>query len=148
MESLEKAYFSDKRIRIFWLALVVVFFGILFLQLDILKMLGKEPRIHAGLNFILGGYLALILNSFVKSLFRPKMRVCNHFLVSGYDESVVSWSQITSVTLKGNKLVLEIPEAKFMKKYHISMSFIPDKETLVEDIKKTCETKGIPFEIE
>ena len=148
MESLEKAYFSDKGLKIFWLALVVVFFGILFLQLDILKMLGREPRIYAGLNFILGGYLALILNSFAKSLFRPKIRVCGHFLVSSYGESVVSWSQITSVKLKRSALVLEVPEAKFMKKISISMFFIPDKETLVEDIKKICEIKGIPFEIE
>ncbi len=148
MKSLGKAYFRDRKVKIFRIVLLIAVIGILFFQLHILEMLGKEPRIYAGLNFMFGVLFISIFNSFDKSLFRPVIRICDHFLIRNYDQEVVSWNQITSVKLKGDMLVFKVPEAKFWKKFYISTSFIPDKKTLVDDIKKTCESKGIPFEIE
>ena len=145
MVSSEKEYPGSKRGKIFRFALMVGILGVTFFQLEILEAMGRQPRIDPGINFILGGLLGVQLFYFINSLLKVGMRICDHFLIDHYDQNIMRWSQIKKVAVEGNSLTLHMPEARVRKKYHISLSYVPDKEEFMKEIKRICEIRGIPF---
>ena len=145
MVSSEKEYPGDKRGRIYWLALMAIIFGVTLLQRDILEAMGKQPYPAPGLNFMLGGLFAWPLFYFIESLFRPKKRICDHFYMDNYDQHIMSWNQVKSVTVKGNWITLYLPEAGLRKTHNISLSSVPDREEFMKEIKRICKVRGIPF---
>ena len=145
MVSSEKEYPGSKRGKIFRFALMLGILGVTFFQLEILEAMGKQPRIDPGINFMLGGFLGVQLFYFINSLLKAGMRICDHFLIHHYDQKIMRWSQIKNVVVKRNSLTLFMPEARVWKEYPISLSSVPDKEEFVKEIKRICETRGIPF---
>ncbi len=145
MISSEKEYPGDRRARIFWLALMVVTFGIAYFQVEILVTMDKGPYFNPGLNFMFGSFFMLSLYSFVNSLFRAKMRICDHFVMHNFDQNIMSWSKIKNVVVEGDSLTLYMPEARVWKTYSISLPSVPDKGEFMNEIKRICEARGIPF---
>lgn len=145
MVSSEKEYPGDKRGRILWLVLMAIVLGVTLFQLDILEAMGKQPRLNPGLNFVLGGLFTLQLYYFIESLFRPKRRICDHFYMDNYDQHIMSWNQIKNVTVEDNDLTLYIPKARMWKTYHISLSSVPNRGEFMDEVRRICEVRGIPF---
>ncbi len=145
MVSSEKEYPGSKRGRIFQFALMVGILGVFFFQLEILEAMGRQPRIDPGINFILGGLFAVVGFYFINSLLKASIRICDHFLTDNFDQVVLRWSQIKSVAVEGNSLALHMPKARIRKKYHIPLSYVPDREEFMKEIKRICEIRGIPF---
>ena len=145
MVSSEKEYPGDNKARIFWLALMVGIFGVTIFQTDILEAMDKGPYLSPAHNFLLGGSFMLALYFFGSSLFRAKMRICDHFYMDTYDQNIMSWSRIKNVAVEGNDLALHMPDAKVWKTHYISLSSVPDREEFVNEIKSICEVRGIPF---
>ena len=143
MELKEKIYPGKRESIIIRVILLAVLFGILFFQVDILKALGREPHIDAGLNFVIGCFSTQLAYGLFAAVTRPRMRICDHFLLDTYDKNVISWNQVSKVRLKGNYLSLVLPERQLMKEYPIS---IQDKEGLISYVEVICENREIPLE--
>lgn len=148
MESLENIYLERNWTPLMWFTAMVLTFTISLFQLDIQKALGIEPHINPGLNFFLGFMVAWFLGPFMTSLSRPKIQICNHFLIRHRALEVVSWNQVKGVKKKGNYLILNTPGVQFKKEHRISLSAVKKKEEIVKDVEKICEMEGIPFEKE
>ncbi|MBU7019219.1 MAG: hypothetical protein HXS44_17045 [Theionarchaea archaeon] len=148
MESLENIYLEKNWTPLLWFTAIVLVITISFVQLDIQKALGIKPHINPGLNFFLGYMAAWFLGPFMTSLTRPKIQICNHFLVRHRTLEAVSWNQVKKVKKKRNYLVLHTPEVQFKKEIRISLSPVKGREEIVKDVEKICEMKGIPFEKE
>jgi hypothetical protein len=73
------------------------------------------------------------------------MRICDHFYIDNYDDDIMNWSQIKNVAVEGNYLTLYMPKAKVWKTHRVSLSSVPDKEEFLNEIKRICEIRGIPF---
>ena len=145
MVSSEKEYPADKRGRIFRFVLVAGILGVTLFQREILEALGRQPHFSPGLSFLLGCFFATRVYYFVDSLFRAKMRICDHYLIDNYDQNIVRWSQIKNVAVEGNSLTLHMSETRVWKGYSISLSSVPDKEEFMKEIKRICEIRGILF---
>jgi hypothetical protein len=146
LESLERAYPGSKKTRIFWAILIVIIIGVAFLQTDILMALNIDPRTGYSIDFFLGSAFMLLMYHSLVTLFRPRMRICTHFLVSDYDRKVVSWDHVKRVKIKGKYLHLETPESRLLGTFILDLSCIYDMSGLIDNIKRVCEDRGIPFE--
>jgi hypothetical protein len=78
--------------------------------------------------------------------YKPKMRMCEHFLSCNYDLLVWDWNQIESVKIDGTELSTRVmlKNAKITSK--VSLSHVVNTEDLIRDIEEMCAAKGIPFE--
>jgi hypothetical protein len=145
MESVEKIYSEKNWTPIMWVIIMAIAFAAGFFQLDIQEAMNIKPYINPGVNFFSGFLFALAWTYFLTSLSRPRIRICNHYLIRHRYLQMVSWGQVTNVEEKENHLVFNTPEVQFQKKLRISLSKIQEKEEIVKDIEKICEIKGIPF---
>ena len=143
MELKEKTYPGKRESIIIRVILLAVLLGILFLQVDILKALGREPHINAGLNFLVGCYTTQLAYGLFAAVTRPRTRICDHFLLNSYDRNVISWNQVSKVRIKGNYLYLILPERRLLKEYPIS---VQDREGLIDYVEDICKSRGIPLE--
>ncbi len=146
MKSSEKLYYSERKVRYFWGGLFLTVLAIYIYQGVTLETLVKNPRFHASLSFALGLLFISSLLAFFQSEYRPKVRICEHFLMSNYDNAAVNWSQLESVTLEGTSLILQVQEEKCKSRHSMSLSHIPQIRELIDDIREMCGVKGIPFE--
>ncbi|MBU7046855.1 MAG: hypothetical protein HXS54_10510 [Theionarchaea archaeon] len=145
MESLENTYLERNWTPMLWFTVMVLVITISFVQIDIQKALDIKPHINPGLNFFLGFLVAMFYTHFITSLSRPKIQICNHFLIRHRTLEAVSWNQVKSVKKRGKYLVLHTPEIQFKKEIRIFLSPVKGKEEIVKDVEKICEMKGIPF---
>ena len=143
MELKEKIYPGKRESIIIRVILLAVLLGILFFQMDILKVLGREPHIDAGLNFVIGCFSTQLAYGLFAAVNRPRMRICDHFLLDAYDKNVISWNQVSKVRIKGNYLYLILPERRLLKEYPIS---IYDGEGFIDYVEDICRSRGIPLE--
>ena len=140
MISLEKSYFSNKSITVLKVASIAA-------SWVILAFLVKNY--YPSLAFFSGAILMQMMMSFIKSMSRPKGRLCEHFLILNHYQDVVSWSNIVNVRLKGDTFTFDIrKDTSWREKYDVSLSYILKKEELLDDIKALCEAKNIPFEFQ
>ncbi|MBU7019216.1 MAG: hypothetical protein HXS44_17030 [Theionarchaea archaeon] len=148
MESLENIYLERNWTPLLWFIAIVLVLTISFVQLEIEEALGIEPHINPGLNFFLGFLTAMSFSHFITSQSRPKIQICNHFLIRHRALEAVGWNQVKKVEKKGNHLILHTPEVQFKKEIRISLSAVKEKEEIVKDVEKICEMKGILFKKE
>jgi hypothetical protein len=147
MKSLEKEYFSDRRAKVFWAALFISIFWVFVLgQVYIPMIVGGGSRVHVFFDCLIGFFWFLIISKLTNSISNPKIRICDHFLIFDYDTVAMNWSKIRSVAIKGTSLLLETQKDKLTVKRKASISCIPEREELINDVEKICKEKGIPFE--
>lgn len=146
MKLLANSYYSEKKTKVFWISLIIITVGITYFQPEILKMMNREPHYSPGLSFLLGYVFASLLSPLLNFFLRPKVRICDHFLICNYDRKVITWDQVVHARMKGNNLVLTVPKAQLQKECWVSLSSVPKRTDLLSDIENVCETRGIPFE--
>ena len=146
MESMGKVYFSHRDIVILKSATIVAFFAITLFLPYILQEININFVFHWRISFFLGVLFMFLLVNFGKSLKKPKIRICDHFLMLNYDQDVLNWNQITSARKEGNTLIFNIQKCKYEKgSYKVSLSSVPKREEFIREVEGICENKGIPF---
>lgn len=90
-------------------------------------------------------FLIFLVMYFIRPMSKPKVCLCEHFLILNHYRDVVSWNDIVDVRLEGDALVFNVRKIRFKRNtYSLSLSYISKKEELLDDIESICKAKGIP----
>ncbi|MBU7017170.1 MAG: hypothetical protein HXS44_06640 [Theionarchaea archaeon] len=119
-------------------------FGIVVSLLYTEAKIGRGYLIYPALYLVIGAFSVILYYNLCAVLTRPRTRICDHFLLDGHDEYVISWNQVSKVKVKGNCLYLILPEKRILKKYPVS---IQDSEGLIDYVEDICRSRGIPLEV-
>jgi hypothetical protein len=146
MKSLQKAYYSKKRVKLFWALIPIALSATFVFQGHMPKITEIDPVFVAIFNFSIGALFAFSFFALHRAAYKPKMRMCEHFLSCNYDLLVWDWNQIESVKIDGTELSTRVmlKNAKITSK--VSLSHVVNTEDLIRDIEEMCAAKGIPFE--
>lgn len=97
--------------------------------------------------FFSGAFLVFLLLYFIVPMFRPKVRLCEHFLILNHHRDVVIWNDIINVRLEEDALVFNVRKTRVKPDmFIVSLSYISRKDELLGDIELICKTKGIPLD--
>jgi hypothetical protein len=146
MKSLQKTYYNKKRVKFFWAFIVIALFMILTFQGNIPKITKMYPVFVAIFNYSIGVIFAFSFLALHRAAYKPKMRLCEHFLSCDYDLLVWDWNQIESVKIDGTKLSTRVMVKNVKTTSKVSLSHVINTEDLIRDIEEMCAAKGIPFE--
>ncbi|MGD2250001.1 MAG: hypothetical protein PVF58_16470 [Candidatus Methanofastidiosia archaeon] len=148
MELSEYGYSASKKRSIIYIFVYVIFFAILFYyHQDIINALNLPVIYNSVFSLLLGLFFADLTYSHFRSFFKPKIRICQHFFIYSYDQTVIPWNQITHmrVTTEG-WLVITVSSEEKSHTHRVNVGSVSNKKKFLCDIEKICEIKEIPFE--
>ncbi|MBU7017300.1 MAG: hypothetical protein HXS44_07300 [Theionarchaea archaeon] len=146
MKLLQKAYYNRRRVKLFWAVITVALTATFVLQRFIPKISEMNPLFIAIFNYSIGTFETLSFLALHRAAYKPKMRMCEHFLLCDYDLSVWDWSQIENIRVDGTKLTARVMVKNMKVTSKVSLSNVINTEDLIRDIENICAAKGIPFE--
>ncbi len=143
MELKEKTYPRSKESIVQLVIPLAALFGTAVCLLYTEAKFGRGYLIYPALYLAIGVYCTIFYYNLLTVLTKPRMRICNHFLLNVHDQYVISWNEVSRVRVKGNYLYLILPEKRIWKKYPMP---IQEMEGLIDYVEDICKNRGIPFE--
>ncbi len=148
MELPEKVYYGNKKLLTIYVFLSFIPFIILFYyHPDIIRALHLPPVYNSVFSLMIGVIHTGLTYGLFRSFYKPKIRICDHFLITSYDLNVIKWKQITRmrVTTEG-WLIINTSEGAKTRTDRVNVGSVSNREEFLDDMEKICEAKGIPFE--
>lgn len=148
MESSEKTYYGNKKVLIFYLFLSFLPFIIVFYyHPDIIRALHLPPIYNSVFSLMIGVIHTGLTYGLFRSFYKPKIRICDHFLITSYDQNVISLKQITNMRLTTEGwLVITTSDGANLHTDRVNVGSVLNREEFLGDMETICKAKGIPFE--
>jgi hypothetical protein len=144
MESTDKTYYGSRKRPLLGLLLTFIAFVILiFYRRFALHSLGIPSHYNSSFSLAIGMFTVIAYTYFFRSLIKPEMRICDHFLMMNCDWVVLRWDEITSVRMP-KPYIIEVTTSG--RKYKKNLRSVFKKEEVLRQVEDICKSKGIPFE--
>lgn len=148
MEPSAKVYYANRKLSMIYLFLSFApLIALLYFHREIMHVLHLPPGYILIYGWMVGVIHTLVSYGRLRAFSKPKIRICDHFFISSYDQNAIEWDQITRmrVTTEG-WLVTTVSSAGKSYRNSVNMRSISNRKKFLDDVRRICEIKGIPLE--